>query len=84
MAKKDIIITIKSSWCKGCRICVEICPKDVLEMSKEPAETGYFIAEVIHPEKCIACYECELHCPDLAITVTAKTKVTSKAKDGFQ
>jgi len=70
MAKKDIVITINPSWCKGCALCVELCPKQVLAMSKEPARTGYFIAEVLHPELCTACQECELHCPDLAITIT--------------
>lgn len=71
MTKKDIAITINAAWCKGCRLCVELCPKQVLGMSKEPAETGYFIALASQPEQCIACYECELHCPDLAITITS-------------
>ena len=69
MLKEDTTITINPDWCKGCKICVEICPKKVFAMSKNPAETGYFVAEVIHPEKCTACYECELHCPDMAIVL---------------
>lgn len=77
MSRKDIKVEVNPDWCKGCRICVELCPKDVFQMSKEPAETAYFIAIVKRPELCTACYECELHCPDLAITVTSKTKVRS-------
>jgi 2-oxoglutarate ferredoxin oxidoreductase subunit delta len=48
--------------CKGCSICAEFCPKNVLEMD-------VFLVKVARPEDCIKCMQCELLCPDFAIKV---------------
>lgn len=61
MAKSEIVVL--NDRCKGCKICVEICPAQVLDMKD-------FKANVADIEKCIACMQCELHCPDFAIEVT--------------
>ena len=55
-------IEINEKYCKGCSICVEFCPKQVLLMDG-------FVAKVVHPEACIQCMQCELRCPDFAIQV---------------
>ncbi len=57
------IIQINSAWCKSCGICVEFCPKKVLEL-KIPGGVS-----VANPEACIGCRLCELRCPDYVITV---------------
>lgn len=62
MEKKLPSIEIIEKYCKGCRICVEFCPKDVLEMKG-------FYASVKNIEACISCMQCELRCPDFAIKV---------------
>lgn len=56
-------IVINRDWCKGCAICVKLCPKQVLELDSKGTAT------VVRPEDCIVCMLCELRCPDLAITV---------------
>ncbi|MGD8996746.1 MAG: 4Fe-4S binding protein [Anaerolineae bacterium] len=56
-------VTVFPNWCKGCNLCVEFCPADVLEQGQD----GRVI--VAHPESCTACRWCELHCPDFAIFV---------------
>jgi len=56
-------VTVFPNWCKGCGLCVEFCPADVLEQGPDGRVT------VAHPEKCTACRWCELHCPDFAIFV---------------
>ena len=48
---------INREWCKGCGICVELCPKKVLELD----ETDKVIAA--RPQDCICCKLCELRCP---------------------
>ncbi len=58
--KKHII---NREWCKGCGICVEFCPKQVLELDNEEKVI------VVNPEACICCRMCEYRCPDLAIEV---------------
>ncbi len=59
-------ITTIRHFCKGCRICVAFCPKQVLGLDDR------FKVAALHPERCIACRMCELRCPDLAIYVTRK------------
>ena len=54
---------INREWCKGCGICVQFCPKTVLELDKEEK------AIAARPEDCICCRLCELRCPDLAIEI---------------
>jgi len=62
-------IIVNERYCKGCEICVEICPKHVFEMSKELNERGYHVAKPIRQNNCITCHLCELYCPDQAIAV---------------
>ena len=54
---------INREWCKGCGICVQLCPKNVLELDQEEK------AVAVRPEDCICCKLCELRCPDIAIEV---------------
>ena len=56
-------LAIRREWCKGCGICVALCPKQVLELDEQEKSTP------VRPEDCICCRMCELRCPDLAITV---------------
>ena len=54
---------INRDWCKGCGICVEFCPKKVLELDSEEK------VKAARPLDCICCRLCELRCPDLAIEI---------------
>lgn len=65
-------ITINEAWCKGCYICVSVCPRDVLAIDQS-AWTGSFHPVVVaHVERCSLCRNCEYLCPDLAIEVLAE------------
>ena len=54
---------INRDWCKGCGICVEFCPKNVLELDDSERVVGARL------EDCICCRLCEMRCPDLAIDI---------------
>ena len=53
--------TVDLHLCKGCGICIEICPKQVYDRD----QLGKPI--VARDEVCTYCHLCELHCPDFAI-----------------
>lgn len=63
MPKKHEVL-VNNSWCKGCSLCIHICPKKVLELDEIRQK-----AVVARQEDCIGCRQCENICPDLAITV---------------
>ena len=68
-------IQINKEFCKGCGYCVETCPNQVLEIKKDPRSLnskGYYVPEIVNPDKCTKCRMCELICPDFAIEVEGK------------
>lgn len=62
-------IWIDDRVCDGCGICVSICPKKVLTLSKEINKRGVLPAVVVNKDRCTGCMLCELSCPQLAIFV---------------
>jgi 2-oxoglutarate ferredoxin oxidoreductase subunit delta len=60
---------IDAQRCKGCALCVAVCPKGVLEMSAHVNLSGYYPVVRINPEKCVYCALCCSMCPDVALTV---------------
>lgn len=56
--------------CKGCGLCVTVCPKSIVALDKERLNSkGYNPAGVTEIEKCIGCAFCAMICPDCAIEV---------------
>lgn len=55
--------------CKGCRMCVEFCPRQVLEESAEINAKGYHIPQIAEGRvsECVHCQFCTLICPEFAI-----------------
>ena len=56
-------VRVFQNWCKGCGLCIAFCPRQVLT---EDAEHHPVVA---HPDRCVACHWCAIHCPDFAIVV---------------
>lgn len=67
-------ISIYDAWCKQCGLCVDFCPKGALVKRPLGSPTASF------PENCIGCNMCVLHCPDFAISVTAKDEGEEKSE----
>ena len=63
-------MTVNRDICKGCGLCVEVCPKKIVFLDKSVLNgKGYHPATVTDMESCIGCAMCAPMCPDCAITV---------------
>ena len=69
MAKVIGTVVIDREKCKGCGVCVNECPHDVLALHNEVNNYGYHYLYMKNPENCIGCANCGLICPDTCITV---------------
>lgn len=68
-------VIIDPERCKGCGLCVHMCPKKVLELDKNKwNKKGYTPSIPAYPDRCIGCAICAMMCPDCAITVTKDDK----------
>ncbi|MDR2185598.1 MAG: 4Fe-4S binding protein [Treponema sp.] len=68
MSKRGKVV-INRELCKGCFLCIRACPVKVLEKDKDPNSTGTYPSKAIHAEKCIACGNCFMVCPDVCIEI---------------
>ena len=62
------VVTINKVYCKGCDLCIAVCKPAALSKGTERNAKGYIVPKH-DPEPCIACGNCELTCPEMAITV---------------
>ena len=73
MAKVIGHVTVNNERCKGCALCVESCPTDVLSMHPTKVNIrGYHYVYMENPDACIGCSNCGLVCPDGVLTVYRK------------
>ena len=72
MAAKGKIV-IDRQRCKGCYLCLDVCPKSNLEIDPERNEQGYhparFREEDQEDKACTGCAMCAVICPEVAIEV---------------
>jgi len=78
MAKIRGAIVVDNATCKGCSLCVEACPTDVIRLADEVNAKGYNYAYMYQSEACIGCSNCAMVCPDSCITVY-KVKIAETA-----
>ena len=63
-------LMIRTDSCKGCGLCVEACPKNILKLSETVLNAGgYHPVEVTDMSLCIGCASCARRCPDVVIEV---------------
>lgn len=63
------MIKVDSSLCKGCDLCIEICPQNVYEKSSKLNKAGVYLPCPVREKECTKCHLCELVCPDQVINV---------------
>ena len=55
--------------CKGCRLCIELCPQNILQESHQTNVKGYHYPELVDRPNvaCVHCEFCAMVCPEFAI-----------------
>ncbi len=67
-------IEIDRRYCKGCLLRQYVCKFDVFEPGQERSALDYRMPRVARIENCRVCGLCETQCPDMVLTVVAKTE----------
>lgn len=63
-------IKIDENICKGCGLCLEVCPHRLIRQEKKINDQGYQYVVLDDPDgKCTGCTVCAVICPDICIEV---------------
>jgi len=73
-------IIIDRDRCKGCGLCIWVCPAKTIVMSDKPNSAGHFPAETAGGG-CTACAMCAVICPDCAIEVLGFEETPKKPRE---
>jgi len=68
-SKRTFAVTIDGEYCKGCNLCLQVCPKKVFSRGEKRSREGYRMPDVSQEGHCSGCLLCEMTCPDLALSV---------------
>ncbi len=71
-------LTVVSMYCKGCGLCVDICPTGTLQLEDNIEGKFGVSVKVDAQEFCIGCKMCEQRCPDFAIFVNYEEEEKDK------
>ena len=81
-------IDIDGETCKGCGLCITVCPKKLIEVSEDLNTKGYYPASFkgieCSPDKklqCTGCALCAITCPDVAIEVYRDKKSETQTEE---
>jgi 2-oxoglutarate ferredoxin oxidoreductase subunit delta len=67
-------VLFQEEICKGCGLCISVCPKDIISLASLISHAGYHPAQVVNQDQCISCAFCAIICPDSVITVYRSDK----------
>ncbi len=73
-------IEVDERYCKGCELCVSVCPPEVLSMDLERLTSKGYHPAFLVKEGCTGCALCAVICPDAAITVYREAPARRGAK----
>ncbi len=62
-------VRINKERCKGCGLCLAVCPKKNLKFVDELNAKGIFVVVAIDENNCTGCGMCYVMCPDACIEI---------------
>ncbi len=69
-------IIINTERCKGCGLCVQVCPRASIAISKRSNKSGYFPAKVKNSD-CTGWAACAIICPEAVIEVSRDNDIVA-------
>ena len=68
-------LDIATDRCKGCELCIHVCPKHVLALDERVVNRlGYHPVRLTDADACTSCALCARICPDVVFAVYARPK----------
>ena len=68
-------LDIATDRCKGCELCVHVCPKHCLDLDTSLVNAlGYHPVRLTDADACTSCALCARICPDAVFAVFARPK----------
>ncbi len=68
-------VVIETDRCKGCELCVQVCPQEVLHLAPDYNARGYHPVVLDESRNhCTGCGVCAVVCPDVVFTVYREPK----------
>jgi len=65
--RANLVLSVNKDRCKGCKICVAVCPHDALAMGDVKSHRN--VVNPVENGNCVGCQECVLACPDFALSI---------------
>ncbi|HTS15248.1 MAG TPA: 4Fe-4S binding protein [Candidatus Sulfotelmatobacter sp.] len=72
-------LEIAAGRCKGCGLCVDVCPRHCLALDESVVNVlGYHATRLTDADACTSCALCARICPDAVFAVFARPKGTPR------
>lgn len=66
---REFQVIIDVPRCKGCELCIIVCPQRHLIRSTRLNAGGNHFPEIVTAHACSGCLQCAIICPDAAIEI---------------
>lgn len=67
-------IVVDELHCKGCELCVQACPQEVMNLDKTRLTPKGYHPVHLFAEGCTGCAICAVVCPEASLTVFRHTE----------
>jgi len=68
-------IEVNERYCKGCELCIEACPQQVLALDMNHLTPKGYHPVMLKTDGCTGCAICALVCPEAALTIYREAPV---------